>query len=90
MNRELKINDVRDFKYFVDIEAVKFRKRDSYLPTWMCSCILSVRISLLPLDQNLKWSKDDNDAIPNLTMCRILIVKLLYLTIAWPDSVYTV
>ena len=44
----------------------------------------------MPMEENFKLSKDDGELIEDPTVYRMLIGKLLYLTISRPDLSYTI
>ena len=50
---------------------------------------LGCKATSTPMEANLKLSKDDGELLEDPTMYRIMIGKLLYLTITRPDLIFS-
>ena len=96
LNNKLKIKDLGRLKYFLGIEVIRSERG-----IHICQCkyaldilfnsgTISVTRVKIPLDQNLKLSKDEGEPIPDSTIYRRLIGRLMYLTITRPDLSYVV
>ena len=87
LNNKFKIKDLGKLRYFLGIEisrttqGIQICQRKYALAILASSGTLGSRPSKLPMDQNLRVSKDKGDILSDPTYYRKLVGKLLYLTI---------
>lgn len=67
-------------KYFLNVKVTRSKQENSHLLTQYI-LNLGTWASKLSFDQNLKISKDDYKVIPNPTMYKRLVRRLMYITL---------
>lgn len=96
LNDQFKLKDLGDLKYFLGIEVARSRRgiyicqRHYALQLFTESGLLGCKPLTTPMDINLKLSQDDGDLLPDSSLYRKLVGKLLYLTITRSDLAYSV
>ena len=87
-----KLKILGSLKYFLGIEIAKSSKgiSDSQRK-YTLSLLDDIRYlgskpTQLPMDPNLKSTLTDGDLIPDPSLCRRFIGRLMYLTISWPKT----
>ncbi|XP_035542712.1 uncharacterized mitochondrial protein AtMg00810-like [Juglans regia] len=96
LNTHFKIKDLGSLRYFLGIEVAKSAQGIHLCQRKYTLDILSDLGNLgskpakLPMDQNLKFSKDSGFPLPDPSIYRRLVGRLLYLTITRPNISYSV
>jgi hypothetical protein len=96
LNTKFKIKNLGTLRYFLGLEiarttqGIQICQRKYALNILASSGTLGSRPSKLPMDQNLRLSKDKGDILSDPTYNKKLVGKLLYLTITRPNISYSV
>ncbi|KAF5458400.1 hypothetical protein F2P56_022430, partial [Juglans regia] len=96
LNTHFKIKDLSSLRYFLGIEVVRSAQgihlcqRKYALDILSDSGTLGSKPAKLPMDQNLKLSKDSGSPLHDPSIYRRLVGRLLYLTITRPDISFSV
>lgn len=96
MNSEFQIKDLGIIKYVLGIKVARSKKgihicqRKYTLDLLKNSVMLGRRTSILPLDQNVKLSRDQSELITYPKLYKRLINKLMHLTLTKPYLTYLV
>ena len=95
-DHHFKLKDLGPTKYFLGLELARSHKgislcqRKYTLDILQDSGFLGSKPVKFPMEQHLKLSKDEGTSLPDPTVYRRLIRKLLYLTFTRPDISYSV
>lgn len=96
LNTKFKIKDRGSFKYFLDLKVarnpngIQICQQKYALDILHDSGILGCKPTSVPMDPNLKLSKDEGNMIHDPALYRRLIRRLLYLIITRPDLSYLI
>ncbi|XP_021899481.1 uncharacterized protein LOC110815833 [Carica papaya] len=96
LKQKFKMKDLRILRYFLGPEiarndtGITLCQRKYALDLLTETGYLGCKPSSIPMDPNIKMSKDDGELLSDITSYRRLIGKLLYLTISRPDICYSV
>lgn len=96
LNDVFKIKDIGNLSYFLGIELIKTQEgihlsQRNYILDILADCeMTNCKTSKVPMEQNIKLSKYDGEPIPDPSVYRRLIGRLLYLTITRPDIAFPV
>ena len=96
LDKHFKPKDLGNLKYFLGLEVARSRKgislcqRKYALEIVHDVGMLGCKPVRTPMEVNLKLSKDDGELLHDARMYRMLISRLLFLTISWPDITYFV
>ena len=96
LDNKFKIKDLGKLRYFLGIEiartthGIQICQRKYVLDILASSGTLGSRPTKLPMDQNLRLSKEKGAILSDLTYYRKLVGQLLYLTITRPGISYSV
>ena len=96
LDNKFKLQDLGTLKYFLGLEITRTTKgmslcqRKFTLELLSDIGMLASKPSNVPVEQSLKLSSGVGDAIPNSSLYRRLIGKLLYLTLTRHDISYAV
>uniref|UniRef100_A0A2N9GQ92 Reverse transcriptase Ty1/copia-type domain-containing protein n=1 Tax=Fagus sylvatica TaxID=28930 RepID=A0A2N9GQ92_FAGSY len=96
LDHHFKLKDLGPAKYFLGLELARTAKgislcqRKYTLDILQDTGFLGSKPVKFPMEQHLKLSKDEGPALPDPTVYRRLIGKLLYLTLTRPDISYSV
>jgi hypothetical protein len=96
LNDKFRLKDLGPLKYFLGLEIARSTKglsvcQRKYALEVLQDCgLLASKPVPFPMEQNLKLSRDVGELIPDPTVYRRLIGRLLYLTITRPDLSYSV
>ncbi|XP_022887310.1 uncharacterized protein LOC111403142 [Olea europaea var. sylvestris] len=96
LNTEFKIKDLGALRYFLGIEVARSIKgihlcqRKYTLDILADSGTLGSKPAKLPMDRNIKLSKESRCILSDPSIYRRLVGRLLYLTITRPDISYSV
>lgn len=96
LDNKFKLQDLGTLKYFLGLEITRTAKgmslcqRKFTLELLSDTGMLASKPSNVPVEQSLKLSSGVGDAIPNSSLYRRLIGKLLYLTLTRHDISYAV
>jgi hypothetical protein len=96
LSSKFKIRALGDLKYFLGLEIARSSKgimisqRKYTLDLLADAGMLGAKPVKLPMDQNLKLGKDTGKPLPDATIYRKLIGKLMYLSLTRPDICYAI
>ena len=96
LNSRFKLKDLGDVKYFLGLEIAKssagicVSQRKYFLYLLSDFGYLGCKPASSPMEANIKLSMDEGDDIPDFSVYRRLLGKLLYLTLTRPDISYAV
>jgi hypothetical protein len=96
LDHHFKLKDLGPAKYFLGLELARSHRgislcqRKYTLDILQDSGFLGSKPVKFPMEQHLKLSKDAGNPLPDPTVYRRLIGKLLYLTLTRPDISYSV
>jgi hypothetical protein len=95
LNTKFKLKDLGSVKYFLGLEIARNSKgisvsqRKYTLEILQDSGLLAAKLSKFPMEPNLKLSKQTGELLPDPTVYRRLIGRLIYLNITRPDITYS-
>ncbi|KAF5471614.1 hypothetical protein F2P56_008393 [Juglans regia] len=96
LNAKFKLKDLGSLKYFLGLEVarspngISLCQQKYALEILQDADFLACKPISFSMEQNLKLSKDDGDLLPNPTVFRRLIGRLLYLTITRSYLCYSI
>ncbi|XP_057953536.1 uncharacterized mitochondrial protein AtMg00810-like [Malania oleifera] len=96
LDDRFKIKDLGKLKYFLGIEVARIARgihlcqRKYALDILRDSGTIGSTLARIPLDQNVRLSKEEGELLPEPALYRRLIGRLLYLTITRPELAYLV
>ncbi|XP_062109700.1 uncharacterized mitochondrial protein AtMg00810-like [Humulus lupulus] len=96
LNSKFKLKDIGSLRFFLGLEisrtkqGISVSQRPFTLQLLKETGYLGAKPASTPMEPNLKLSKDKGAPIPDPTIYRSLIGKLIYLTITRPDISYVV
>ncbi|KAF5472735.1 hypothetical protein F2P56_009428 [Juglans regia] len=96
LHDKFKIKDLKTLRYFLGIEVapspkvIHIYQRKYALDIVVDSGVLVSKPAKIPMEQNLKFRKDDGMPLTDPSVYRRLIGMLLYLTITPPDISYPI
>ena len=96
LNKLFKLKDLGDVKYFLGLEIAKsstgicVSQRKYVLDLLSDFGYLGCKAASTPMEANVKLSMDEGVDLPDVSLYRRLLGKLLYLTLTRPDISYAV
>ena len=96
INARVKLKDLGTLRFFLGLEVgrtergILVSQRSYALQLLADTGYLGCKPAVTPMEPNLKLSQDEGDLLPDASLYRRLIGKLLYLTITRPDLSYAV
>jgi hypothetical protein len=96
LNSQFKLKDLGHLKFFLGLEIAKTAdgislcQRKCALNIFSDASQLAAKPSKFPMDSNAKFSTQEGDLLDDPKSYQRLIGRLLYLTITWLDSTYSV
>lgn len=96
LNEQFKLKDLGDLKYFLGIEVARSSKgiyicqRHYTLQLLDETGLLGCKPRTTPMDVNLKLRQYEGDLLPDPSLYRRLVGRLLYLTVTRPGLSYSV
>lgn len=96
LNKLFKLKDLGDVKYFLGLEIAKsstgicVSQRKYVLDLLSDFGYLGCKAASTPMEANVKLSMDEGVDLPDVSLYRRLLGKLLYLTLTRPDISYVV
>ena len=94
LNSQFKLNDLGSLKYFLGLELVRSHKgiflsqRNYSLQLLEDIGFLANKPAILPMEPHLQLNSIDGDLLPDATLYRRLVGRLLYLTVSRPDITF--
>ena len=91
LDAKFKLKDLGTLKYFLVLEVARIGKgislcqRKFVLELLSDTGLLACKLANVPMDQSAKFRSSMGEATPNPPLYRIIIGKLLYLTLTKPD-----
>ena len=96
LDKHFKLKDLGNLRYFLGLEVARSQKgislchRKYALEIVHDVGMLGCKPAKTPMEVNLKLSKDEGELLHDARMYRMLIGKILFLTITRPDITYSV
>jgi hypothetical protein len=96
LNSQFKLKDLGPLKFFLGLElartadGISLCQRKFALNIFSDAGQLAAKPSKFPMDSNAKFSTQEGDLLDDPKSYQRLIGRLLYLTITWLDSTYSV
>ncbi|KAL5547115.1 hypothetical protein UlMin_006802 [Ulmus minor] len=96
IDARFKLKDLGTLRFFLGLEVdrtergISVSERSYALQLLADTGYLGYKPAVTPMELNLKLSQDEGDLLPDASLYRRLIGKLLYLTITRPDLSYAV
>ena len=96
LDSKFKLKELRTLKYFLVLEVartsngISLCQRKYTLELMSDVGMLACKQTSIPMDQSAKFSSSVGDAVPDASLCRRLIGRLLYLTLTRPDICYSI
>ena len=95
LDDKFKLKDLGILKYFLGLEVartkkgINLRKRKFILELLSDTSLLASKPANVPMDQSTKFRSSMGEDVPNPSLYRRIIGKLLYLTLTRPDICYS-
>ena len=96
LDNKFKLKDLDTLKYFLGLEVARIEKgislcqRKFTLELLSDTGLLASKPTNVPMEQSTKFSSSMGEDVPDSSLYRRLIGKLLYLTLTRPDICYSV
>ena len=96
LDNKFKLKDLGTLKYFLGLEVARTEKgislcqRKFTLKLLSNMGLLASKLANVPMEQSAKFSSSMGEDVPDSSLYRRLIGKLLYLTLTRPDICYSV
>ena len=96
LQTQFKLKDLGTLKYFLGLEIARshsglvLSQRHYTLQLLEDTGYLACKLALVPMDPKLKLTAHDGELLPDPTIYRRLIGRLLYLTLSWPYITFSV
>jgi hypothetical protein len=96
LNNKFQLKDLGQLKYFLGLEIARSElgisvcQRKYALDILETTSLLASKTTKVPMDPNVKFSKDSGQLLDDPTSYRRLVGRLLYLTISRPDISFAI